>query len=321
MHCGIRDKCIVGFVQQVYCTSGKLQWNFNQNTITSLKTFQKLQWNFKTQAFSQNFIQAWIYAFGWHHSWVKATVLHDDVMKWKHFPRYWPFVRGIHRSPVNSPHKSQWRWALMFSLICAWINGWLNNREAGDLRRHRAHYNVTVLYQELMRFQNPIKMGVTLEAGFHWSDYLVFGLMLLVSLGIGMYQAICGSKKTTHEYHLGSRAMGLVPVTMSLVVSYISTITLIGYPAEMFAFGVQYYWFTLGIFLGILLSTFVCVPLFYPLKLTSVNEVWLTYHRPAKMAAVSQSAFSSEFSWMKNLVFWFEFHWILFLTIIQHWFT
>ena len=39
---------------------------------------------------------------------------HDDVIKWKHFPRYWPFVRGIHRSPVNSPHKDQWRGALMF---------------------------------------------------------------------------------------------------------------------------------------------------------------------------------------------------------------
>ena len=42
---------------------------------------------------------------------------HDDVIKWKHFPRDWPFVRGIHRSPVNSPHKGQWRGALMFSLI------------------------------------------------------------------------------------------------------------------------------------------------------------------------------------------------------------
>ena len=69
---------------------------------------------------------------------------HDDVIKWKHFPRYWPFVRGIHRSPVNSPHKGQWRVALVFSLICTWINGWVNNREAGDLRRHRAHYDVIV---------------------------------------------------------------------------------------------------------------------------------------------------------------------------------
>ena len=70
---------------------------------------------------------------------------HDDVMKWKHFPRYWPFVRGIHRSPVNSPHKGHWRGALMFSLICVWINGWVNNRETGDLRRHRAHYDVIVM--------------------------------------------------------------------------------------------------------------------------------------------------------------------------------
>ena len=75
----------------------------------------------------------------------EAAVLHDDVIKWKHFPRYWPFVRGIHRSPVNSLHKGQWRWALMFSLICAWINGWVNNRNAGDLRRHRAPYDVIVM--------------------------------------------------------------------------------------------------------------------------------------------------------------------------------
>ena len=51
----------------------------------------------------------------------------------------------IHRSPVNSPHKGHRRRALMFSLICAWINGWVNNREAGDLRRYRAHNDVTVM--------------------------------------------------------------------------------------------------------------------------------------------------------------------------------
>ena len=54
-------------------------------------------------------------------------------------------MRGIHRSPVNSPHKGQWRSALMFSLISAWINGWVNNLEAGDLRRHHAHYDVIVM--------------------------------------------------------------------------------------------------------------------------------------------------------------------------------
>ena len=47
--------------------------------------------------------------------------------------------------PVNSQHKGQWRGALMLSLICAWTNGWVNNGEAGDLRRHRIHYDVIVM--------------------------------------------------------------------------------------------------------------------------------------------------------------------------------
>ena len=73
---------------------------------------------------------------------------HDDVIKWKHFPRNWPFVRKIHRSPVNFPHKGQWRGALMFSLIYVWINDWANNREAGDLRRYPVHYDVIVMNKQ-----------------------------------------------------------------------------------------------------------------------------------------------------------------------------
>ena len=74
-----------------------------------------------------------------------SFLVHDDVMKWIHFPHYWSSVRGIHRSPVNSRHRGQWRGALMFALICAWIYGWVNNRESGDLRRHRAHCDVIVM--------------------------------------------------------------------------------------------------------------------------------------------------------------------------------
>ena len=84
-------------------------------------------------------VEAW----KWRSTWIPHFV-HDDVIKWKQFPRYWPFAL-LARSPVNSPHKSQWRWALMFSLICAWINGWVNNRDAGDLRRHGAKYDVIVM--------------------------------------------------------------------------------------------------------------------------------------------------------------------------------
>ena len=86
--------------------------------------------------------------------------IHDDVIKWKLFPRYWPFVWITHRSTVNSPHKGQWRGSLMFTLICARINGWVNNREAGDLRCHHAHYDVivTLIYWTLF-LRNPIKIN------------------------------------------------------------------------------------------------------------------------------------------------------------------
>ena len=82
----------------------------------------------------------------WREIWVVSLAIifsrfitihfpHDDVTKWKHFPRYWPFVRGIHL----------WRGALMFSLICARMSSWENNHEACDLRRHRAHYGVIAM--------------------------------------------------------------------------------------------------------------------------------------------------------------------------------
>ena len=70
---------------------------------------------------------------------------YDDVIKWKYFPRYWTFVRGSHRSTLDSYHKGQWDGALMFSLICAWINYWTNNRVAGDLIRQHVHYDVIVM--------------------------------------------------------------------------------------------------------------------------------------------------------------------------------
>ena len=80
--------------------------------------------------------QCWRIA-GFHHT-------HDDVINGNIF-RVTGHLCGEFRSPVNSPHKGQWRAALMFSLICARLNGWVNNGEAGDLRHHRAHYDVTVM--------------------------------------------------------------------------------------------------------------------------------------------------------------------------------
>ena len=94
----------------------------------------------------------WLYMPGYKETGFSGDVLsymanliglfHDDVIKWKHFPCHWPFVRGL---PVNSPHKGQWRTALMFSLICSWTHSWVNNPYTGDLRRHCTHYDVIVM--------------------------------------------------------------------------------------------------------------------------------------------------------------------------------
>ena len=91
----------------------------------------------------EHFVQIDIY--GWLNQRLNLLVIMITSSNGKHFPRYLPFVRGIHRSPMNYTHKVQWRRALMFSLICAWTNGWLSCRDAGDLRRHCAHYDVTVM--------------------------------------------------------------------------------------------------------------------------------------------------------------------------------
>ena len=91
---------------------------------------------------------------------VSTRCSHDDVIRWKHFPRYWPFVRGIHRSPVSSPHKGQWRGVWMFSLICPLINGWVNTHEASDLRRHRTHCEVTAMFISLIYWTSILKLAI-----------------------------------------------------------------------------------------------------------------------------------------------------------------
>ena len=71
---------------------------------------------------------------------------------WRHqmgpFSALLALCAGNSPVPVNSPHNGQWRGVFVFSLICVWINGWVNYREAGDLRRHRAHYGVIVMCKD-----------------------------------------------------------------------------------------------------------------------------------------------------------------------------
>ena len=85
--------------------------------------------------------------------WV--SLVHNELTWWRHqietFSALLAISAGNSPVPVNFPHKGQWRGALMFSLICARISGWLNNGEAGDLRRYRAHCDVIVMNYVIIR--------------------------------------------------------------------------------------------------------------------------------------------------------------------------
>ena len=75
----------------------------------------------------------------------------------------------------NSPHKGQWRWALMFSLICVWINSWVNNGEAGDLRRYRANYDVSVMPHNLVHcniWRWTLTTEFKVKCGIHSMNHL-----------------------------------------------------------------------------------------------------------------------------------------------------
>ena len=108
---------------------------------------------------------------------IGAKALSEPMLVIVNFPRYWSFVRGIHRSPVDSPHESQWRGALIFFLICAWTKGCANNRDAGDWRCHRGHYNVTVMVNGMISSSIPGATKYTVKPRIsehaRWPDDLI----------------------------------------------------------------------------------------------------------------------------------------------------
>ena len=87
-----------------------------------------------------------------------ALIRNDDVINWKYFSRYWSFLMIYSLPSADSPHKSKRYGALVCSLIYTWTNSWANNQDAGDLRRHHAHYDVSVMYRQMYLFH---LMGIT----------------------------------------------------------------------------------------------------------------------------------------------------------------
>lgn len=108
---------------------------------------------------------------------------------------------------------------------------------------------------------------------FQWLDYVIFCLMLLSSAGIGIFYACTGSKqKSAEEFLLGNRDLGVFPVSMSLLASFLSAITLLGNPAEVYVHGMALNIIALAFVIVMPVVCLMYIPVFHPLKLTSVFE-------------------------------------------------
>ena len=110
---------------------------------------------------------------------------------------------------------------------------------------------------------------------FHWLDYVIFVGMLLISVGIGVLFAIRDKRAKAVEYLAGNHDAPLYPVVISIVVSFMSAISVIGCAAEVYTAGYQYIWNAAGLGLSVVLTTVIFLPVIYPLKLTSGYQVRL----------------------------------------------
>ncbi|KAB7494173.1 hypothetical protein Anas_12201 [Armadillidium nasatum] len=110
------------------------------------------------------------------------------------------------------------------------------------------------------------------EKGFGVFDYCTFVGMLAVSLGIGLYISYKGNK-SPEEFLMGNRVLKTIPVSMSLLTSFISAVNILGFTGETYANGMQIFTVAFGPPLAILFSSYFILPILFPLKLTSINEV------------------------------------------------
>ncbi|KAK3095113.1 hypothetical protein FSP39_010456 [Pinctada imbricata] len=108
---------------------------------------------------------------------------------------------------------------------------------------------------------------------FELWDYVIFVLCMCVSAGIGVYHGFFhGGQKTTEEYYYGNRQMGALPLALSLLVTYQSSIFLLGYPGEMYVYGSMFWLSFIGVSLGFLLIAWFVVPLLHPLQIRSAFQ-------------------------------------------------
>ncbi|KAL6443066.1 hypothetical protein ACFW04_002798 [Cataglyphis niger] len=125
------------------------------------------------------------------------------------------------------------------------------------------------------------------ELTFGWTDYILFGGLLGISVLIGIYFGFFSTKQdNTTEYLLGGKTMSFLPISMSLIASHISGVSLLGVPSEVYQYGTQYAACIFTSFISCFLIIFLYLPVFYKLQLKSTFEyLEIRFARPVRILA------------------------------------
>jgi len=108
-----------------------------------------------------------------------------------------------------------------------------------------------------------------------WLDYVVMAAFLCVSLGIGIYHSLSGGRqRTTSEFISGNRRLSVIPTAVSLFVSFVSAIALLGGMTEFYQYGLMFFvWAPPSFVVALVVTERLIIPWLYPLRLVSINGV------------------------------------------------
>ena len=112
---------------------------------------------------------------------------------------------------------------------------------------------------------------MALDLSFSIADYAIFGLMLIISFGIGVYHAL-KSSKNNEEFVMGSRSLGVIPMAISLCASFNSAYMILGIPGEIYSYGTQFYIMILGTGFGVFVAAELWLPILYRIQVVSIYE-------------------------------------------------
>ncbi|CAL8115700.1 unnamed protein product [Orchesella dallaii] len=107
---------------------------------------------------------------------------------------------------------------------------------------------------------------------FEWPDYVVVAATLLFSVFIGIYYGCIAKQQTNDDLLLGGKSMGIAPIAASMLVTYLSAVTVLGYPAEVYGYGIQIFTNTISFIVVVPFSVYFFMTVFYKMQLTSVYE-------------------------------------------------